>query len=44
MMKKNVLKDELKYRLSKAMPKDLVKRLSLSSQPALKRADSAKFV
>ena len=43
-MKKNVVKDEFKYRLSKAMPKGLAKRISPSSQPALKRADSAKFV
>ena len=44
MMKKNVVKDEFKYRLSKAMPKGIAKRFSLSSRPALKRADSAKFV
>ena len=44
MVQKNYVKDELKYRLSKAMPKVFVKRLSLSSPPALKRANSAKFV
>lgn len=44
MVQKNFVKDELKYRLAKAMPKVFVKRLSLSSPPALKRANSAKFV
>lgn len=44
LVQKNFVKDELKYRLSKAMPKVFVKSLSLSSRPALKRADSAKFV
>ena len=44
MVKRNVVKDEFKYRLSKAMPKGLAKRISPSSKPALKRADSAKFV
>lgn len=44
MVKRNVVKDEFKYRLSKAIPKGLAKRISPSPQPELKRADSAKFV
>lgn len=40
-LKKHVVKDELKYRLGKAVPKALTSRLS--SRPELKRAGSAKF-
>ena len=43
-LKKNVVKNELKYRLSKAIPKALTARKSLSaSSPELRPARSAKF-